>query len=84
MMVQDGSESTWEPINYRRFISQFQPDIITSIWQLERIKTKICVRFNQIYTYVYMFTYMYIYPLWDSEVELYIFILFWCWNWDVI
>ena len=52
MMAQDGSKSTWEPINYIKFISQSQPDIITSIWQLERIKAKICrqkmsILFNQ-------------------------------------
>ena len=42
MVAQDGSESTWELINYERFINQFQPDIITYIWGLKRIKTKIC------------------------------------------
>ena len=43
-MAQDGSENTWEPINYKRFFSQYLPDIITSIRQLERIKTKICIQ----------------------------------------
>ena len=32
MMAQDRAESTREPINYGRFINQFRPDIITSIW----------------------------------------------------
>ena len=32
-MNQDGSKSTWEPINYGRFISQFQPDIRTTTWK---------------------------------------------------
>ena len=37
-MAQECSESTWEPVKYGKFISQFQPDIITSIQQFERIK----------------------------------------------
>ena len=42
MMARDVSKSTKEPINYGRFINQFQLDIIISIQQLERFKTKIC------------------------------------------
>ena len=41
MMAKDGFKNKWEQINYGRFINQFRPDIITSIRQLERIKTKI-------------------------------------------
>ena len=41
-MAQDQAESTREPTNYRRYINQFQSDIIKSIRQLERINTKIC------------------------------------------
>ena len=36
MMVQDQAESTMEPIDYARFINQFQPDIIKSTRQIER------------------------------------------------
>ena len=38
MIAQDGSESIREPINYGKFISQFRPEIITSIPQLERFQ----------------------------------------------
>ena len=36
MMAQDEAESPREPINYGRFIKQFQSDIMTSIRYLER------------------------------------------------
>ena len=50
-MAQKGSESTWEPVKYGIFISQFQPDIITDIQQFERIETKICrQRMSMIFT----------------------------------
>ena len=47
------AESIREPIYYGRFINQFPLDIIKSIWQLERITTKIwrqkmSILFNQI------------------------------------
>ena len=44
----------WQKItNYGRFINQFSPNIIRSIWQFERIYKKICrqkmsITFNQI------------------------------------
>ena len=52
MIAQDEFESTWESINYGRFINQFRLDIVTSIRQLDRIKRKICTKktsilFNQ-------------------------------------
>ena len=53
MMVQDEAESTREPINYGRFINRFQPDIKTSIQQLE----KMSIFFNQIYIYIYIYIY---------------------------
>ena len=31
MMTQEASESTWEPIKYGKFISQFQPGNIYNI-----------------------------------------------------
>ena len=49
MMSQDEAENTLETVNHGRFINQFQLDIITSIWQLERINTKIC---RQKYVYI--------------------------------
>ena len=48
LLAKNKPESTREPINYGRFINQFQPDIITSIWQLEMINIKIC-RQNNVY-----------------------------------
>ena len=51
MMVLDGSESTWEPINYGRFISQFWLDIIPSMWWLERMKTYIPTHIDRFVTY---------------------------------
>ena len=67
--------STMEPINNRRFINQFSPDIIKLIRQFERIKTKIwrqkvSIMFNQIfineemlpkYTHTHTYTQAYIY-----------------------
>ena len=58
-MAKDRFKSTWKLIIYGRFISQFQPDIITSIRQPEGIKTKICrqkmpKQFNEIYIYIYL------------------------------
>ena len=84
MMAQDGSESIWEPINYRKFISQFWPDIITSIWQLEQIKIKICgqktsIQFNQISlnkemlhtcTHTYMYVYIRCASKFSAKAEL--------------
>ena len=35
MMANDGAESTREQIKYGKFISQFQPDIITSYGNLK-------------------------------------------------
>ena len=75
-MAQDWAESYCEISNYERFINQFQPDIIRSIRQLERIfkifRQKMSVMFNQIcineemlpkyiYIYIYMYVCMYIY-----------------------
>ena len=40
MMAQDWAESTWEIINYRRFINQLLPDI-TSIRQLKKVNKNI-------------------------------------------
>ena len=74
MMAQSWAESTWEITNYGRIINQFQPNIIRSIRQFERINKKICrqkmsIMFNEIcineemmpkYTYIYIYVYMYI------------------------
>ena len=53
MMTQDWAESTQEPTNYESFISQFPLDTIKSMWQHERIYTKMCrqkmsISFNEI------------------------------------
>ena len=52
-MTREGNESTWEPVRYGKFASQFHPDIKTTIRQFERIETKIysqlSIIFNQIY-----------------------------------
>ena len=40
MMLEDWAVNTRETIDYGRFINQFQPDIIKSIRQLERIDKK--------------------------------------------
>ena len=59
MVVQGGSETTWEPINHSRFIRQFRSDMITSIQRLERIKTKICKQKIYCLTkYIYIYIYM--------------------------
>ena len=54
MIAQDHSESTREPIIYRRFINQFPLDTIKWMQRLERMNTKMCrqrisILFNQIY-----------------------------------
>ena len=53
MMARDRPESTWEPINYGRFITRFPPDTINWMRGLDRIITKVCkqrmsILFNQI------------------------------------
>ena len=63
MMAPSRVESTWEITNYGRFINQFQPNIIRSIRQFERINKKICRRkmsliFNEIYIYIYIYIYI--------------------------
>ena len=66
------ARSTWEITNYRRFINQYQPNIIRSIQQFDKINKKICrqkmsIIFNQIcinaemlpiYIYIYIYIYM--------------------------
>ena len=75
MMALEEHQSTWEPVKYGKFVSQFLLDIKTTIQQFERIETKICrqrlsVIFNQIclneemppkYTLTHTHTYIYIY-----------------------
>ena len=41
MMAQEEFENTWEPDKYRKFISQFQPDIITYVQRFERMEIKV-------------------------------------------
>ena len=53
MMVQDRAESTWLTISYGSFISQFTPNTIKSIRQLETKYIRICrqnrsILFNEI------------------------------------
>ena len=62
MMAEDQAESPSEPINHRRFINQFLPDIIKLMWRLERINIKICrqrmsILFYRIYIYIYIYIY---------------------------
>ena len=40
MMVQENSESTQEPVKHGKYISQFLPEIITSIRRFEMIEIK--------------------------------------------
>ena len=59
-MTYDVSERNWELINNGKCISQFQPDIITSIRRLEWISIKICrqkssILSNHIYIYIYIY-----------------------------
>ena len=51
---QDLAESTWEIINYGKFINQFPSDIIKSIRQQERINTKY-VNKNVYIVYIYIY-----------------------------
>ena len=62
MIAQIRAESTWEIANYGRFINQFQPNIIRSIRQFERIN-KICIQKCLLYSnkYIYIYIYIYIY-----------------------
>ena len=83
MMAQDWAESTWEIINYGRFINQFPPDIIKSIWQLKRINKKLCrqklsIMFNQICIseemlpiYIDIYVCMYVMPVFNDELTGY-------------
>ena len=70
-MAQSRAKSTWEITNYRRFINQFQLNIIRSIRQFERInkKQKMSIIFNQIcineemlpiYIYIYIYSFLYL------------------------
>ena len=74
MIALDWSKSTWEPINYERFFSQFRLHIIISIQQLQISKQKMFILFNQIYlnkemlvkyththTHTHLYIYIYIY-----------------------
>ena len=75
MMAQSQAESTWETNNYRKYINEFPPNTIKSIWQYERINKKICrqkmsIIFNEIcineemlpkYTHTHTHTHIYIY-----------------------
>ena len=68
MMAKDWAESTWEIINYGRFINRFPPDIIKSVQQLERInKEYVDENVNNVQSnisqikYIYIYIYIYIY-----------------------
>ena len=63
------AESTCEITNYGRFFNQFQPNIIRSIWQFERINKKYvdkkCLLYSIKYVlmkkcsqYIYIYIYM--------------------------
>ena len=65
MMAQRRAESTGEINNYRKYINQFPPNTIKSIWQYERINEKICrqkmsIIFNEICIYIYIYIYIYL------------------------
>ena len=74
MMAQRRAESTWDINNHGKYINQFPPNTIKSMWQYERINKKICrqkmsIMFNEIcineemqpkYTYIYLYIYIYV------------------------
>ena len=63
-MAQSWAESTWEINNYGKYINQFPPNTIKSIWQNERINKKICrqkIIFNEICVCIYIYIYIYMY-----------------------
>ena len=73
MMAQNRTESTWEIINYGKYINEFPPHTTKSIRQNKRINKKICrqkmsIMFNEIcineemlpkYTHTHIYIYIY-------------------------
>ena len=55
MIAQSCAESTWEIINYGRFINQFPPNIIRSIRQFETSNKYINTIYKSTYIYIYMY-----------------------------
>ena len=58
MQPQDWTESTWEPINYKKFINQFPPDTIKLMRPLERMNTKTSRQMMSLWFNIYIYIYM--------------------------
>ena len=79
MMAIMENENIWEPVKNGKFVSQFQPDIKTTIWRFERIERKIFRRtmsiiFNQIYIYIYIYTHTHTHACTHTHTHIYIYI----------